>query len=271
MSQVPVVHLALMSCGALAGLLAGMLGIGGGLVIVPFLMALAPALLIDPQVLPQTIVATSLAAMVPTTCAAAWSQHLRGAVDVDWVRRFLPGVSVGIVGTTLLFGRMSTPPLMAAFVVYALWCGTHMLRQSAPQAATSGPGRSPRGTSRSIASVHAVAMALGVSSAAAGLGGAFISVPYLLSRGVPIRRVLATSSVISFLVCTEACLCYGLLFRGGAAAPPVQWSAALTVGLVAVAAAPVGVALSRRVSVVALRQVFGALAIVSALFVWWSL
>lgn len=265
-----MIYLAFVSCGALAGLLAGLLGIGGGLVTVPFLLAMAPALHIQTDVVPQTVAATSLAAMVPTTFAAAWAQYRSGAVDIEWARRFVPGVSTGIICTTALFGRVTAPPLMFAFVGYALWCGTRMLLPlPTAMAMASDSARAGVAPRRPATSVHSVSAILGAASAAVGLGGAFISVPYLLRQGLPMRRALATASAISLLVCTVGCLSYALFSRPGS--HEVRWLLALTVGLVATATAPLGVALSRRLPVELLRQMFGVLAIVGGLSVLRSL
>ena len=248
-------------CGATAGVLAGMLGVGGGLVIVPFLLVMAPGLGVAADALPQTVVATSLASMVPITFAAAWSQQRRGELDMHMARRFIPGLSIGIGGTALVLAHITTPPLMMAFGAYALWCGTQMLVEPGTPAVSllrSEPGRT-RG------SLHLTATVLGVASATAGLGGAFISVPYLLRQGMPLRRVLATSSAISFLVCFEGCLAYVLLCPAGVQARTVLWPVAITIGMAAAVTAPVGVALAMRAPVSLLRRLFGAVAIASAL------
>jgi len=252
-------------CGALAGVLAGMLGIGGGLVIVPCLVALAPALGIDPQVLPQTVVATSLAAMIPTTLAAAWSQKCRGTLDVNWMRRFLPGVTVGVTATALIVGRVTSPWLLGAFSLYAFCCGMHLLLRPAPAAAADRRPRATAHATRAPASVHVVSTALGAAGAAAGLGGAFISVPYLLRQGMPLRRVLATSSAISALVCVEGCVAYTVFAPRGPYGVPVAWQAAAIVGAIAAMTAPLGVAWSRRIPVLGLRRAFGAVAVIAAL------
>ena len=259
------VDLACALCGALAGVLAGMLGIGGGLVILPCLVALAPALRIDPQLLPQTVVATSLAAMIPTTLAAAWSQKCRGTVDVNWTRRFVPGVTVGITSTALIVGNLKSPWVLAAFSLYAFCCGAHMLLRPAWAAGVGRPSPATAHASRGPRSVHLAATALGAASAAAGLGGAFISVPYLLRQGMPLRQVLATSSAISALVCIEGCIAYTVLTPRGAYGVPVAWQAAAIIGAIAAMTAPLGVAFSRRIPVVGLRRLFGVVAIIAAL------
>ena len=225
---------------------------------------MAPALHIQADVVPQTVAATSLAAMVPTTFAAAWAQYRSGAVDIEWVRRFVPGVSAGIICTAGLLGRVTAPPLMFAFVVYALWCGTRMLLPTpTAMAVASDAAHAGVAPSRPATSVHAVSAILGAASAAVGLGGAFISVPYLLRQGLPTRSALATASAISLLVCTEGCLSYALFSRPGSL--EVRWLLALTIGLVATVTAPLGVALSRRLPVELLRRMFGVLAIVGGL------
>lgn len=249
------------ACGAAAGVLAGLLGVGGGLVIVPFLLLVAPGLGVADDMLAQTVVATSLASMVPITFAAAWAQHRRGDLDVPMACRFLPGLSIGIGGMALVSSHVAMPPLMTAFGAYALWCGTRMLMGPVPAAVTH-PCVEPH---RTQASLHLTATILGVASATAGLGGAFISVPYLLRQGLPLRRVLATSSAISFMVCVEGSLAYVWLCPAGAQAGAVLWPAAATIGLAAAAAAPLGVALARRAPVSLLRRLFGAVSIASAL------
>src|SRR5688500_2024675 len=100
----PIMASLLLLCagGALSGLLAGLLGIGGALVTIPVLYLALPALGIDAMRVPATAVATALMAMVPITLMAAWQQQRHGAIELGWLRRMAGPISFGAACGALL-------------------------------------------------------------------------------------------------------------------------------------------------------------------------
>ncbi|MBI3348139.1 MAG: sulfite exporter TauE/SafE family protein [Burkholderiales bacterium] len=235
----------LIGCGLLSGFLAGLLGIGGGFVVVPAMLALLPAHLAAGAPLPQVAVATSLAAMVPTTLSALVTQWRRGAVDAEALRRLSPGIVLGAwLGAVLL------PHLRPAWValVFAGYAGYFAWRQFQARPWRWGE----------TWPVGLAATAIGSISVLAGVGGAVFTVPYLEQRALPMHRAVATSSGVALLLSLVA-----LGSLAGQAAP-VWWAAAAWVGGCAALAAPLGVRCAHGLPVRRLKQAFALLLLVVA-------
>ncbi len=238
--------------GLASGLLAGLLGIGGGLVVMPLLYACLPALGIAGAALPEAAVATALAAMLPTTLSATWAQHRRGAIDWPWAARMAPATLVGSAAGALLANQLQGKALSLLFIAYASWCGLRMLL---PAARVAQPAL-PLGTAPMPGAP--LALLVGGLGASAGLGSALIVVPCLLRRGLQMKHAVANSTVLNLLVSASGLLSLslpGLLLS--ARAGPTQWLLAAGIGVGAVLGAPCGVALSHRLPVAQLRCGFG--------------
>ncbi len=248
--------------GLVSGALAGLLGIGGGLVVMPLLYACLPLLGVDAAALPRAAVATALAAMLPTCLSATWAQQRRRAIDWPWVMAVAPatllGTALGALAATQLHGRL----LSLLFVAYALWCGLRMLLPlqrfalalpAAPPAAAARPGTVTSG---------ALALLVGALGAGAGLGGGLVIVPHLLARGFQMKHAVANSTVLNLLVSGGGVLALQLL-AAGSDAGPTQWLLAAGIGIGAAAGAPGGVALSHRLPVGWLRCGFGVVTLLA--------
>jgi uncharacterized membrane protein YfcA len=264
----------LIGCGSVSGLLAGMLGIGGGLVVVPVLYLVLGAHDVDDALIPHIAVATSLAAMIPTTFAASVAQARRGVLDWGCLRCLLPGIVVGSIGGAVLAGSIRGVVVSMAFVAYASCCAVKMLARagdaapSLPTAPVVALATGGRATPLPVAVVGAF---IGASSAIAGLGGALLTVPYLLSRAVDIKRAVAASSAVSLVIASVTTLAN--LVQAGQVRPgeatfhllgPVYWPAAILVGTTALLCAPCGVAWSHRLPMLLLRRIFAVFTLVAA-------
>jgi uncharacterized membrane protein YfcA len=247
---------ACVACGLASGFLAGLLGLGGGLLVVPALALLLPAALGPLPLLPQMAVATSLAAMVPTTLTALASQHRRGAVHRAWLLRLAPWVCVGAWGGATLMPALDARLVAAAFLAYASYFSLRLWR-----AAGARPMAAPW--------VHwpsaPVAAAIGVVSVLAGVGGAIFTVPYLEGRRLPMTHAVGTSSGVALLLSVVAVLA----LHGGSTAL-VWWPGALAIGLAAVATAPLGVHLAHRWPVARLKRAFAGLLVFAAVGSLWK-
>jgi uncharacterized membrane protein YfcA len=264
-----MVYMLLLACGACSGLLAGLLGIGGGFVVVPVLHALLPLLDVDPALVPTVAVATSLAAMVPTAISAVLAQHRKKTLRAEWVRLLGPGVAfgsaLGTVGARSLDGAWIT----IVFALYAGFFAFRLLRQ--PAVATVTGARRPHW----IATLPqwSVGLVIGGFSALAGVGGASLVVPYLLMREAEMRQAAAAASAVGLVSALVAAAGFGLAPAAHAASNGsgsgligfVCWPAALAIGTSAIVLAPVGVAASQRMPVGRLRQAFATVLLVVAL------
>jgi len=249
-----MVYMALLGVGVASGFLAGLLGIGGGFFVVPVLFLLLPMLGVDPGVVPKVAVATSLAAMVPTACAAVFAHHRRGNLDIGWVRRLAPGAAMGAVIGSQLTAAVSARWVAIVFAVYTGYFALKMLRdlRSAPRP----PGR----VARAIATVPVpiVGALIGALSAMAGVGGASLTVAVTSSAHVDMKRAVAISSAIGLAIAVSGAASFAnavVVSPSSGLTGLVHWPAALTL------AAPQGVAAAHKLPVEQLKRAFGALLI----------
>lgn len=233
----------LLGCGLLSGFLAGLLGIGGGFVVVPAMLAMLPAHAAAGQPVAQMAVATSLAAMVPTTLSAVFMQWRRGAVDAAALRALAPGIALGAWMGAGLLPWLRPTWVALAFAAYA---GYFAWRQF-----QDGPPGWGAGWPQDLAGA-----VIGSVSVLAGVGGAVLTVPYLQQRAVPVHRAVATSSGVALLLSLAALA--GLAGQPGPATP-VWWTGALWVGGSALLAAPLGVRCAHGLPVRRLKQAFALL------------
>lgn len=254
------------ACGLLSGFLAGLLGIGGGFVVVPAMYLLLPAELAPSALLPKMAVATSLAAMIPTTLAALLAQWRRGAVDARWLARMAPGLGAGAIAGALLMPLLNPVWVALVFVVYAGYFALRLLLAARGRRLPSPWNAWP---------VLPVATLIGAVSVLAGVGGAVFTVPFLESRAVAMPRAVATSSGVGLLlalVSVGSLLADATWQRGGIAAAPalIWWPAAVLIGLGAMLSAPLGVRMAHRLPVARLKQAFATLLVLASLSALWK-
>lgn len=252
-----MVYFELLIAGLTSGFLAGLLGIGGGFVVVPVLMLLLPQFNVAPNIAPQVAVATSLAAMVPTALSALLTQHRRGFLDTKWVSRLAPGAAAGALTGAQLAKHIHGVWITGFFALYAGYFALKMLRD---------PVVDPNSSShlaRLIARAKRPWVGLGIGgfSALAGVGGASLTIPYLLLAKVDMRRAVAVSSAVGLAIAAAGALSFATGVRTVAGDKTlvglVCWPAALTIAMSAIWMAPRGVAASHRLPVRQLKRAFG--------------
>lgn len=258
----PLAALALLATGALAGLAAGLLGIGGGAVIVPALLVLLPAFGAGGPWTPHQAVATSLATVVAAGSASALSHHRRGAVRWGLVRRLAPGIVIGAGCGALVAGWLPALWLKRLFAVFLLVSGVRMLVAAGAHAAAR-----PLPAGRQLA---AAGGAIGALSAVLGIGGGVMLVPYLARHGVLLRQAVATSSACGVPLALVGSLGFVLSGWGREGLPAgslgfVLWPAALAVAAAAVPLATVGARLAHRLPTATLKRVFSVLLLIVGL------
>jgi hypothetical protein len=258
----PLAALAFLATGALAGLAAGLLGIGGGAVIVPALLVVLPAFGAGGPWTPHQAVATSLATVVAAGSASALSHHRRGAVRWGLVRRLAPGIVIGAGCGALVAGWLPALWLKRLFAVFLLVSGVRMLLAAgAPAAANALPA------GRQLA---AAGGAIGALSAVLGIGGGVMLVPYLARHGVLLRQAVATSSACGVPLALVGSLGFVLSGWGREGLPAhslgfVLWPAALAVAAAAIPMAAVGARLAHRLPTATLKRVFSMLLLIVGL------
>lgn len=202
----------LLFVGAISGIVAGLLGVGGGIVIVPVLFHLFTSLEIDEAVRMHMAVGTSLATIIVTS-SLSWQAHRkRGAVDAALLRDWGPPIFVGVLIGTALAGYVRGPVLTGVFAVVALIVSAHMLFGNKDwRIATRLPTGAPK---------HAVAGGIGAFSAMMGIGGGTLSVPTLTLFGYPIHRAVGTAAAIGLIIAIPGTLGFLVAGIGAEGRPP---------------------------------------------------
>lgn len=182
----------LLGVGAIAGLTAGLLGVGGGIVIVPVLFHVFTQLGFPEDVRMHVAVGTSLATIVVTSMKSIGAHHKKGAVDAVLLKSWGPAIFIGVLIGTYIAGWVKGPLLTVVFAVVASIVALHMAfgRESWRIA-----NDLPRGIGK-----EALAGVIGVISAMMGIGGGTLSVPILSLYGYPIHRAVGTAAAIGFII-----------------------------------------------------------------------
>ncbi len=244
--------------GLLAGFLAGYLGIGGGLVLVPalsFLFSQDPA---SADIAVQMAVATSLATMLFTSMSSLLSHHKRGAILWSLVRQMIPGLLVGALLGSFIADRIGNIALGIVFGVFAFIVGLQMLFGSRHQRDSTLPGRFP---------VNGTSLGIGTFSSLLGIGGGSLTVPWLLWRGQRVQNAIATAAACGYPIAIAGTAGFVFLGENNASAPTlgyVNLQALAGVALFSVFGAPLGVAAVHWSSPVLAKRFFAVFLLVVA-------
>lgn len=252
----------LLGTGVVAGLLAGLLGVGGGIVIVPVLFWVLEALDFPSVLSMQMAVGTSLATIVPTSLSSMRAHHRKGAVDGALLRLWGPAVVVGAAAGGLAAGPIGGDGLKLVFGVIALAVSVNMATPRRLIVAAAPP------VSRWINRI--IATLIGFFSALMGIGGGTLSVPTLSACSYPMHRAVGTASAIGLLIALPAVLGFIWSGLGVPGRPPlslgyVNLAAAAIIFPVTVLCAPVGAGLAHRLNQKRLRQAFALFLALTAL------
>ena len=179
--------LAYLVLGLLVGFFAGMLGIGGGVIIVPLLVFLFNAQHFPDDRVVHLALGTSLASIVFTSISSVHAHQTRGAVRWDIVRRAAPGIIVGTLLGTLFADRLSSRYLGIIFTVFVLYSSVQLWLDLKPK-----PTRQlPDNPGMWLASLF-----IGALSSLVGVGGGVITIPLMSACNVPMRNVIGTSAAL---------------------------------------------------------------------------
>lgn len=251
--------LACSALGIIAGILAGMLGIGGGVVIVPALIIILGLQDFPAESIVITAVATSLCTIIFTSISAARSQIKRKAVDWDIFKKWSVTVVLGSFLSGFIAGWLPTKVLEIGIACFLLTVSLIMLSRWVPDPSRAMPGS---------AGTAGLGLFSGTLSGLAGIGGGNVMVPLMVFHNVPMQRAVATSSTLGFPLALVGTIGYAI---SGWGANITEWSfgyvylpAAACIAFFTVVTAPLGVALSHRIPAATLKRGFGAFLLVVA-------
>jgi uncharacterized membrane protein YfcA len=182
--------LELLLLGACTGFLAGLLGIGGGMLLVPFMTLILSHRGVSADLAVKMAIATSMATILFTSVSSVRAHHRRGAVRWDLVRGLAPGIVLGgLLAGAGLFAVLKGTTLALVFAVFVAFSATQMLLDRKPAAARQMPGGAGRLAAGGL---------IGFVSGLVGAGGGFISVPFMTWCNVAIHQAVATSAALGF-------------------------------------------------------------------------
>jgi uncharacterized membrane protein YfcA len=253
--------------GCVVGFMAGLLGIGGGLTMIPLLTLLFTYAQFPPGDVLHIAVATSMATIVFTSISSVRAHHRHGAVlwHVFW--RLAPGILIGsLVGPQIVSG-MSTRALSGVFALFATYTGIRLIINKLPKATRELPG---------TAGLWVAGTAIGVISSMVGAGGGFISVPFMTACNVRIQNAVATSAALGLPIAVAGTV--GFLIAGfrHPGLPPytvgyIYLPALVGIAGASVIVAPMGVRMAHRWPAARLRRAFAALMFTIAAFFFWKI
>lgn len=194
----------LLLAGAFAGVLAGLLGVGGGIVVVPALYHIFGFLEVDDAVRMHLAVGTSLATIIPTSIRSAKAHHAKGSFDAAVFRAWAPGIVAGVLLGTWLATLADFATLTLVFAVVALFVAVYM--------ALGNPAWQLRDSTPPLMVSQPVGGVIGAISAMMGIGGGTMAVPTLNLFGVPIHRAVGTSAGFGLIIAIPGTL--GFLVGG---------------------------------------------------------
>jgi uncharacterized membrane protein YfcA len=196
----PLLAAELLALGGVAGFLAGLLGVGGGMMMVPFVTFFLSRRGVEPALAVKMAIATSMATIVFTSISSLRAHHARGAVRWPIVRAMTPGiVAGGLLAGAGAFSIIKGSWLAVGFALFVGYSATRMLLKRGSLSTRALP---------SAVGQSAAGLGIGFLSALVGAGGAFLSVPFMTRCGVPIHNAVATSAAIGLPIALASTVGY---------------------------------------------------------------
>jgi uncharacterized protein len=249
----PSLFISLALLGLFSGFMAGLLGIGGGMVMSPFLTMLLTQRGVSTDLAVKMAIATAMSTIVFTSLSSVRAHHQRGAVRWELVRRMAPGIVLGgALASIGIFSLLQGSVLAVVFALLVCFSATQMLLNKKPKPSRQMPG---------AAGQTAAGTVIGFASGLVGAGGGFISVPLMVAHNVPMLQAVATSAALGFPIALSNTI--GFMLSGSLVGHlPLYslgfvWLPALAViATCSVLTAPMGAQMAHKLPVLQLKRAF---------------
>jgi uncharacterized membrane protein YfcA len=250
-----------LALGALVGFCAGMLGIGGGAIMVPLLVMLFEAQGMPREHILHLAVGTSMATILFTSLSSVRSHAARGSLRWDIVKAVTPGIIAGGLAGSAIASRIPTFLFAVLFAVTVFVAATNLLLERKPRPSRELPGK---------LGLLAFGFAISAVSAFAAVGGAFLTLPFMLWCNVPMLQAIGTAAAIGFPIALAGSVGFAVTGWSVAGLPPSSFGfiylpAAAGIAAASVLLAPLGVAVAHRMPTRWLRRIFALLLYAMAL------
>lgn len=260
--------LVMLAVGGFAGFIAGLLGVGGGMVIVPVVLWVLQMQGLEHIAHAQHLaVGTSFAIMVFTTFSSMMAQNRKGAVDWQVVRRMVPGMIAGVLIGSFLAKHISNHGLQIFFIVFTVLVALKTLADAKPKPSRGLPGAAGSG---------ATGVVFGIASSWVGIGGGSLSVPFLMYCNVPVHKAVGTSAALAWPIAVAGAA--GYLYSGWRVEGLPEGSfgfwylpAVAVLSVATVVFAPLGVKAAHKLPPAKLKLAFGLLLLVIAGRMLWRM
>ncbi len=245
----------LLATGAVAGIISGLLGVGGGIVIVPVLFVVFVGLDVDADVLMHVAVGTSLATIIFTGFMSARTHRQKGNVDMALLRSWGPAITLGVIAGIAIGGNVAGHILTLVFAVVAAVVAINMAFKPS---GTTGHRAMPVSPLR-----EGLGTLIGGFSVMMGIGGGTLSVPILSYFDYPIRRAVGTAAAIGLIIAIPGTIGFAWFGLGAQNLPPFSVGYVNLAGVAAIVpasmlTAPLGARIANAIPPTALRYCFAA-------------
>ncbi len=256
-----------LACGAFAGAFAGLLGVGGGVIIVPLLSFVFPLIGVAPECVHHLALGTCLSSIIVTSISSARAHNARGAVRWDIFKAISPGILLGTFIGGLVASDIPNNYLRGFFVVFLYAVSLEMLFMEKPQSARQLP---------SAWGISGVGSIIGLISSFVGIGGGTMSIPFMTFCSVPMRTAVGTSAAIGLPIALAGALGYIIGGFNTPNLPEFSLGYVHILGFVGLSAAsfftaPLGARLAHSLPVPVLKRFFAIFAFCIASKMLWNL
>lgn len=249
--------------GTISGFLAGLLGIGGGMILIPLMLLVFNHLGFSQNIAMHMAIATGMASVLFTTSSAVLAHHKYGTIDWKLVGTLSPGLVIGgLLGGSEIFQVINASWLSLFFAIFIIYSSIQMIFNKIPATVRRLPG---------LIGLFSFSLFTGIFASLIGAGGAFITVPFMIWCNIKPHKAMASSSGLGFPIAASATIGYVYGSWGNVDLPDyslgfIYLPALLSIALMSVLTAPLGARMVNKLNVSQLKRIFGVTLFLVAIF-----